>query len=253
MLSMSKTNFLISIVLLCFIGSTYASDGDKKRQEMLYTSVFIETKNMDGSGTIIGQIDTEINSVFRYLVLTNEHVIRGRFIPDLKSDKKKVDKGCIVWTFDHTNLSYKPYSALVIVENKEVDIAMLAFNSSEVLAVAKFATQKMLDEIGVFDEVFAIGCNLKDDFPGPTVGIISLIYTEQMGEIDVVIYANTAQIIPGASGGGLFRKYDGHYYLIGIPFRLEVIERDQLVPHLAEAISLSAVKNILHKNAAILP
>ena len=74
-----------------------------------------------------------------------------------------------------------------------------------------------------------------------------------MGKVDVVVYANTAQIVPGASGGGLFKEDDGHYYLIGIPFRLDVIKGGHLVPHLAEAISLSAVKNLIHESAVILP
>ena len=254
MLSRPKTNFLISILLLCFMtSSSYASDGNTKRQEMLHTSVFVSTETMDGSGTIIGRIDTEMDGVFRYSILTNEHVIKGRFAPDPKSPNKRVDKGCIVWTFNHVEMSYEPYPASVIAENKEVDIALLAFNSSEALSVATFASQEILDAISVFDEVFAIGCNLKDDFPGPTMGIISLIHTEQMGATNVVIYSNTAQIIPGASGGGLFKEYDEHYYLIGIPFRLEVLDNTQLVPHLAEAISISAVKNLIHRNAVILP
>jgi len=220
---------------------------------MLYTSVFVSAETTNGSGTIIGKTATEMNGVFRYSVLTNEHITKGRWVIYPKSPNKKVDKGCIVWTFDHTANSYESYPASVIVENREVDISLLAFSSSEVLSVAKFATQKMLDKIGVFDEVFAIGCNLKDDFPGPTVGIISLIHTELMGEVDVIIYANTAQIVPGASGGGLFKEYGNHYYLIGIPFRVGLIEEGHVAPHLAEAISTSAVKNLIHENAEILP
>lgn len=252
-----KNSTILSKIIafwLCFLTvSSYALDGDTKRQEMLYTSVFVSTETMNGSGTVIGKINTGMDGVFRYSILTNEHVIRGRFVPDPKSPSERIDKGCVIWTFDHTQMSYEPYPASVIAENKEIDIALLAFNSSEVLVVAKFATQAILDEISVFDEVFAIGCNLKDDFPGPTIGIISLIYTEQMVETNVTIYANTAQIVPGASGGGLFREQDGHYYLIGIPFRLYMLDNDQLLPHLAEAISISAVKNLIHKNAAILP
>ncbi len=254
MLARSITNFLVGILSLCLLTATsYASDGETKRQEMLHTSVFVSAETVDGSGTIVGKTDTAMNGVFRYAVLTNEHVTKGRFVYDPKSPTGRVDKGCIVWTFDHVDGTYEPYPASVIAENKEVDIALLAFNSSEVLSIAKFATQKMLDEIGVFDEVFAIGCNLKDDFPGPTIGIISLVHTERMGEVDVVIYANTAQIIPGASGGGLFKEYDGHYYLIGVPFRLDTMKGGHLVPYLAEAISLAAVKNLIHESAVILP
>jgi len=254
MLVRSRTNFLIGILVLCFLGSTsYASDADTKRREMLYTSVYVSVETMDGSGTIIGKVNTEMDGVFRYSVLTNEHVIRGRFASDPKSPTGRVDKGCAVWTFDHDANSYEQYPASIIAENKEVDIALLSFNSSEVLSVATFATKKMLDEIAVFDEVFAIGCNLKDDFPGPTIGIISLVHTERMGEVDVVIYASTAQIVPGASGGGLFKEYDGHYYLVGIPFRLDTMQGGHLVPHLAEAISLSAVKNLMHQSTEILP
>ncbi len=254
MLHRSRTNFLVGILSLCLLTvASYASDNETKRREMLHTSVYVGTETGDGSGTVIGKTDTGMDGVFRYSVLTNEHVTKGRFVYDPKSPTGRVDKGCSVWTFDHVNGTYEEYPASVIAENKEVDIALLAFNSSEAISVARFATKKMLDRIEVFDEVFAIGCNLKDDFPGPTIGLISLVHTERMGEVDVVIYSNTAQIVPGASGGGLFKEYDGHYYLVGIPFRLGVIEGDHMVPHLAEAISISAVKNLIHESAEILP
>lgn len=254
MLSKPKTNFLVSVLFLCLLTLTScASNGDTKRKEMLHTSVFIETENLNGSGTIIGKNDTEMNGVFRYAVLTNEHVTRGRFVHNPECPTKMIDRGCTIWTFDHTTNSYEQYPASVIAENKESDVSLVAFSSSEMLSVAKLANQEILDSIRVFDEVFAIGCNLKDDFPGPTIGIISLVNTERMGEVNVVIYSNTAQIVPGASGGGLFKKYDGHYYLIGIPFRVGIIGGGHLVPHLAEAISISVVKNLIHESAVILP
>jgi len=251
---LSRTNFLVGILSLCLLTvASYASDSETKRREMLHTSVYVGTETGDGSGTLIGKTDTGMDGVFRYSVLTSEHVTKGRFVSDPKSPTGRIDKGCTVWTFDHVNGTYEAWPASVIAENKEVDIALLAFNSSEVLSIAKFATKDMLDRIGIFDEVFAIGCNLTDDFPGPTIGVISLVKTERRGEVDVIIYSNTAQIVPGASGGGLFKEYDGHYYLVGIPFRLGTITGGHLVPHLAEAISLSAVTSLLHKNAVILP
>ena len=105
----------------------------------------------------------------------------------------------------------------------------------------------MLKQVRVFDEVFAIGCQF-GQAPIPTVGIISQILTENNRDKKWIIYRSTAQISPGSSGGGLFREYDGHYYLIGSPYRIWVADNGQIIPHLSYSISLEVAIDFINKN-----
>ena len=101
----------------------------------------------------------------------------------------------------------------------------------------------MLQQVKVFDDVFAVGCQL-GKAPIPTVGIISQVWQDEKW----LIYINTAAISPGSSGGGLFKKYDEHYYLIGIPFCVGQSYNGQIMPHIAHAISFAVARDFVDIN-----
>lgn len=220
-----------------------------KQKEMRDTTVLVRTLLGSGSGTIIGRFDTNTTGLFNYYVLTNAHVTRLRFITYLREvnsltgelKTEVVDTGCGVIVFDYPSEERSHYRAEVVAEDTRYDFAILLFSSEKELVVAKIADDEMLKQVRVFDEIFAIGCQLGQP-PSPTTGIISRILTGDNGVRKWVIYINTAQIVPGSSGGGLFRNYEGHYYLIGIPFRLAISDNGQLIPHLAHAISITTAQ-----------
>lgn len=227
-----------------------------KQKEMRDTTVLIRTQKGRGSGTIISRNDTDINGLFEYRVLTNSHVTYMRFIKLLQKvdsitgrvKANIIDTGCKIIIFDHPKQDWKIYDSKIVEENFRHDIAILLFKSDQELSVAKIADENMMEQVRVFDEVFAIGCQL-GQVPSPTTGIISQILTKSHGEKEWVIYGSTAQVTPGSSGGGLFKMYDGHYRLIGIPFRIAVSNEGQLIPHLAHAISISTAKDFIDKNS----
>lgn len=229
-----------------------------KQQEMLDTIVYVRTRNGRGSGTIIDCVD--MGETFEYRVLTNAHTINSKFITQIQgvnslTGKPKVriiDTGCEIVTFDHQNRSWDHYVAKVVAEDITNDLAILSFVSDQELVVAKIADDDMLKQIRIFDEVFAIGCQL-GQAPSPTVGIISQISTESKDGQKRIIYGNTAHIISGSSGGGLFREHNGHYYIIGIPYRISVAPNGQWIPHLSCAISISLAKDFINQNLAICP
>lgn len=227
-----------------------------KQKEMRNTTVLIKTRKGRGSGTIISRNDTDTDGLFEYRVLTNSHVTYMRFIELLRkvdsiTGKVKIDiidTGCKVIVFDHPNQDWKIYDSKIVEEDFRRDIAILLFKSDQELSIAKIADENMLKQVRVFDEVFVIGCQL-GRIPSPTTGIISHILTKNHGEKEWIVYGCTAQITPGSSGGGLFKKYDDHYRLIGIPFRIAVAHEGQLIPHLAHAISISTAKNFIDRNS----
>lgn len=223
-----------------------------KQIEMRDTSVLVQTKSSSGSGTIIDKVETEVDGVYEYRVLTNAHVAHSRFMRILLSvdfltgipKTEMRDTGCNIIIFDHSNNTWEFIPSKVIIENIEFDLAILSFLSVKKLMVAKIADKKMLENVRVFDDVFAIGCQL-GMAPTPTKGIISQILRRIGGRQEWVIYGATSQIMPGSSGGGLFKKYREHYYLIGIPYRIAVTGNGQVVPHLAYVISISAAKKFI--------
>ena len=226
-----------------------------KQAEMQDTIVLVQTRRGSGSGTIIDCLETDTNGTFEYIVLTNAHVTNSRFITIIRKvnsltgriETDRIDAGCGIIAFDHINSDWFQYDTTVVAEDKQYDFALLSFRAEHEFAVAKIADEDMLSKVRVFDEVFAIGCQLKRA-PVPTIGIISQIITGSNGEKKWVIYGNTAQITPGSSGGGLFKKYGGNYYMIGIPFRVAIAGNGQIIPHLAHAISIGVAKDFIDQN-----
>lgn len=231
-----------------------------KQNEMRDTIVLVSTRGGSGSGTIIGKINTKEDGVYEYHVLTNSHVTHSRIIQLLKGvdgitgklDIQTIDTGCRVILFDYPKQKWETIGARVIAENIVYDLAMLSFRSRRIFPIAKIASMSMLSQIRVFDDVFAIGCQL-GMAPTPTRGIISRITKSKNGEKEWVIYGTTSQITPGSSGGGLFKKDDGHYYLIGIPYRISIAGNGQMIPHLAHAISIVTAKQFIDENAVTNP
>lgn len=231
-----------------------------KQTEMLDTAVLIQTSQGSGSGTIIDCLNTDTGGIFEYIVLTNAHVVYTRFITTLhgvdsltsRVKVERIDTGCDIIVFDHEKRNWFQYSTTVIAEDMQYDLALLSFHTERILAIVQLADSDMLDRVRVFDKIFVIGCPL-GCAPLPTTGIISQIITGNNGEKEWVIYGNTAQVTPGSSGGGLFKQYEGHYYLIGIPFRVTTINNGQIIPHLSHAISIETAMDFISQNAVSYP
>ncbi len=231
-----------------------------KQTEMRNTVVQIQTHQGSGSGTIIDRIDTDEEGEYEYRVLTNAHVTHSRLTKHiLKVDSMTgkihtgtIDTGCWVITFDYEKRNKTGYMAKVISESAIKDLAMISFVSKEELDISNIPTKKMLKQVRVFDEVFAIGCQLGRN-PSPTVGIISQILDRGRRTKEWLIYGTTAQITPGSSGGGLFKKYDNNYYLVGIPFRAMTEKNGQMFPHLAYAVSMTSAFGFIDQNAVTNP
>jgi len=225
-----------------------------KQREMLGPVVRIGTRQSTGSGTVYEKIETEVDGTFEYLVLTNQHITKTRMVFSFNADfvigkliRIPIDTGCSIVVFDHKERSTTRYTAKVIAEDAYLDLAILSFESSLPIPVAMMATDEMLEDVRVFDDVFAVGCQLGMR-PTPTFGILSEIISGVTNKIEWMIYGTTTPITYGSSGGGLFKEYDGHYYLIGIPFRVAMTPDYQVVSHLGNAIAICTARKLLDDN-----
>lgn len=231
-----------------------------KQNEMRDVVVMVLTKGGSGSGVIINRIATEDKNIYEYIVLTNAHVVNPRLISRLrgvngitgKLDIHVVDTGCNIIYFDYQNRRMNKKITKVISEDIPRDLAMLSFRSKTILPIAKIASDAMLSQVRVFDDIFAVGCQLRTA-PSPTDGIISQILIGKDVEKKLVIYWMTSQITRGSSGGGLFKEYNGHYYLIGIPYMVSLNKTGQVIPHLSRAISIVAARKFINLNSSITP
>jgi len=232
---------------------------DLKHTEMLDVVVYVGTNNGSGSGTLISAIQDDGLEITEYHVLTNAHVVSQRWQTKLENvnsitgrlELSWVETPCYIIVFDNENDNWIRYDANIVSEDVGYDLAILSFHSNDKLGIAKIATSEMLNQIQIFDDIFTISCQLGRE-PTPTVGIIADIITGTYGEKQWVVYGNTAQITPGSSGGGLFREYDGHYYLIGIPFKAATTWTGDCVSHLAQAISIDVARELID-NTVITP
>jgi S1-C subfamily serine protease len=222
--------------------------------EMLDPIVGVWSVDRSGSGVLIYKnISKKDDDVFSYLVVTNYHVISNRKIKKIisvdglrgKSWFKIKDRGCQVFVFNKNGAGNKRYSGKIIAESKEIDIAIIYFETEDDLNIAILPTTEMIEDVDRLDDVYSVGCQLSQR-PTITKGIISRIdisgennqYTE---------FISDAHIYLGSSGGGLFKLYDNHYYLIGISYKVGINGRN-LLPHIAYSISWQVIIDFLLKN-----
>jgi S1-C subfamily serine protease len=227
---------------------------DDKYGEILspVVHVFIPSSKNKGSGVIFHKYPSLKNKDSNaYLVITNHHVVSSRKSKTLKRIDgltghpiyEVVDQGCRITFFWHTKNEHETYHGNVITESKENDLALVYFESDKKIEnLAMIPSQKMLDQIRVFDEVYAVGCQLGGP-PIPTKGIVSRIFNSE----NYVGFMTDAPISPGSSGGGVFKKFGSHYYLIGVSQQVGV-KNWQFIPHLAYSISTKIIKEFLISN-----
>jgi len=219
----------------------YLESSNYKSKEMLRPVVRLETVMGAGSGVII------YKNINTYYVITNYHVIdlslnRTLYVDGLRGISSYIDQNPDITVHCFHNDNAEPLCAKVIAESKRLDLALLSFESYEALDVARIAGVEVINSIDTFDTVYAVGCQLAI-YPMPTQGIISRIINEQY----FVGFNNSAQITPGSSGGGVFKLYKNHYYLIGISNKVAV-NYYQIFSHYAYAISAKSIYKFLHDN-----
>ena len=235
----------------------------QKHEQMFYPTVRVRTKKAGGSGTVVYSKKYK-DEVYTY-VITNHHVIEDSIHIDKKWDpvlKRKVDKEILdtvnVEFFRYNNYSHTVGSFAVeadIVAYSEVndgqDWALLRVRDKENIAdnVANLFPSHDLDNVHIFDKVFAVGASLGHP-PIASEGHIS--YMDD--EIDHYKYwMSTAQTIFGNSGGAVYRwaSSRGKHEYIGIPSRISIQPMGfsaDAITHMGYFIPIDRVYNLLEDN-----
>ena len=235
----------------------------QKHEQMFYPTVRVRTKKAGGSGTVVYS-QKHKDEVFTY-VITNHHVISDSVKIEKKWDpvlKRKVDKEKLdtvhVEFFRYNNYSHTVGSFAVeadIVAYSEVeggqDWALLRVRDKENTAdyVANMFPLDDIDNVHIFDEVFAVGASLGHP-PVASEGHIS--YMDD--EIDSYKYwMSSAPTIFGNSGGAVYRWSEARkrYDYIGIPSRISIQPMGfsaDAITHMGYFIPIDRVYKLLDEN-----
>ena len=235
----------------------------QKHEQMFYPTVRVRTKRAGGSGTVVYS-EKHKDEVYTY-VITNHHVVSDSVKVEKKWDsvlKRKVDKEILdtvfVEFFRYNNYSHTVGSFAVeadIVAYSEVeggqDWALLRVRDRENLAdyVANLFPLNDIDNVHIFDEVYAVGASLGHP-PVASDGHIS--YMDD--EIDHYKYwMSSAPTIFGNSGGAVYR-WNGdnkQYEYIGIPSRISIQPMGfsaDAITHMGYFIPIDRIYNLLEEN-----
>jgi S1-C subfamily serine protease len=235
----------------------------QKHEQMFYPTVRVRTKKAGGSGTVVYS-EKHNGEVYTY-VITNHHVISDSVKVEKKWDpvlKRKVDKEILdtvfVEFFRYNNYSHTVGSFAVeadIVAYSEVqggqDWALLRVRDKENTAdwVANLFPLDDIDNVHIFDEVYAVGASLGHP-PVASDGHIS--YMDD--EIEHYKYwMSSAPTIFGNSGGAVYR-WSGNrkqYEYIGIPSRISIQPMGfsaDAITHMGYFIPIDRVYTLLDDN-----
>ena len=207
---------------------------EKKHKEMLWTTVRVHTDKAWGSGTVIYSKPIGKTKEYASFILTCYHVISDNIKVEKKFDQrvgydinKEIRTPVEVEFFYYENLSKcagvsGSCKADIVAYDEDADIALLQIkrNSLVEYSVNIFPKDKV-DEVHVFDEVYAVGAAMAHE-PIATKGIIN--FMNEVMERGIEYWMSNAPIIFGNSGGALYRysKERDKYEFLGIPARITV-------------------------------
>jgi len=249
----------------CFILSGDTMQGleaiEKMHREIMWTVVRIRAKSAWGSGTLIYS-KSDAKGIFHTYVLTCYHVVESNIEVSTKWEplvgmevKKEVRTPVEVEMFYYENLSHAKgiagsYRANIVAYDADQDIALLELDkTTETQPVCYLFPKDAIDEIHVFDEVYACGAAMGHE-PIVTSGMINF-----MDEIidNYTYWLSTAPTIFGNSGGAVFRysPQRGRYEFIGMPARIAVTIvgfSSSPITHMGWFVPITRIYDFLEKN-----
>lgn len=221
-----------------------------KYSEMLNVVVRVGYPSNTGSGVLIYRQHIKQDNAYVYYVITNKHVTSNRITTKLQVDGIRgthqlisIDPGVVVRVFKNSATEWSEYDGEVVAKSPTSDLSLVRFQTHDYLSdIARLADSEMASGVEIFDEIYAVGCQLGDQVM-PTKGIISGFLERN----NILLVFHTAHTLPGSSGGGLFKKYNNHYYLIGLPQGI-IWYRSHIMPHHGYAISIDMIYRFLCDN-----
>ena len=200
-------------------------DLNQMYETMINPTVQISHFNEVGSGTIIHSQNGHS------YVLSAAHIINQEHIED-EINLSKYDK--------HGRQSSSYLARIVAIDN-ERDLLLLEVETDDQLPTARFASEQRINDVRVFDRVYAIGCPLGYG-PMPTLGEISTKNKRLKNQTHWMLNAPT---IFGNSGGGIYLADTQEF--IGVLSRVSAYNNfvNIAVPHMGILVKPQDIKSWL--------
>ncbi len=213
-------------------------DTDRMWKELLGPTVQLLGEETVGSGVLLPSEPTDVPGEYRTLLLTAWHVVR-----DIQTgpDSLKQPVPVTIYGQDKSTVAE---TATLLQHDADVDLALLALNTKRRFDCGvKLAPRAHLEQVKVFEQVYAVGCPLGND-PIPTFGEIADTHHTVDGSHYWMISAPT---YIGNSGGGIFDART--HELLGIFSKIYTHGsiRPTVVPHMGLATSMLVVYDWLDK------
>jgi S1-C subfamily serine protease len=220
------------------IAHSLERDKDRMWRDLLGPTVQLMGEETVGSGVLLRSEQIDGSTDFTTYVITAWHVIR-----DIQSTPESIHTPVPVTIYSRSG-ELRNETALLLKYDATLDIALLKLNSTRAVDCgAKLAPRERLDEVAVFENIYAVGCPLGND-PIPTFGEIADTRHSVDGQRYWMISAPT---YIGNSGGGVFDA-DTHE-LLGIFTKIYThgTLRPTVVPHMGLATPLPAIYDWLEQ------
>ena len=185
-----------------------------------------------GSGVLLRSERLDGTGDYRTYLVTAWHVVR-----DIQGDLSKQDMPVPVRIYGEDG-SLRDETAQLLCFDASLDSALLELRTTEPLANgAALPTREHLEDIRIFDQVYAVGCPLGND-PIPSHGEISTTKHVVDGETYWMINAPT---YIGNSGGGIFDSET--HELLGIFSKIYThgTLRPTIVPHMGLVTPMESI------------
>ena len=229
-----------------------AEDITVKHKELLYPIVRVRTQKSAGSGTVIYSKAKVNNSEYETYILTNYHVIDDAIQIDwewsafLNKDIRKERRAIVTvdffkYKYLSRNIGTFSIEADIVAYSRADDLALLKLRSIEKIDNVAKLYKRSINDIHIFDKVYAVGCSLAHP-PVQTYGEIMSMDDEIESK---EFWLSNAQIIFGNSGGAIFLA-DSHEF-IGIPSRVAVVGWNTPVSHMGYFIPIHRIYKFLNE------
>ena len=197
-----------------------------KKQEESSLPILKAVVGLDNKDMMVVDFGTPNGDVFEATFIENANVVKYdmmvRTVVPVKMFSNSWGSGVIISSGDVTRIvsAYhvtvgeewikvkidgKLYEATLVKEDQELDLSILEVNikSEYVAHIHQDST------LQVFDEVFTVGSGMGVD-PYPAKALVSRLNSRGG------LFQYIGHIIRGQSGGGVFRRHNDHYELVGI-------------------------------------
>jgi S1-C subfamily serine protease len=202
---------------------TQRRDVEGMWNELVGPVVQLSGETTVGSGVLLPSRRVADGEGWESYLLTSWHVVR-----DIYGDPDNIEMPVPVRVYDSSGTASNDTAHLVVFD-ATIDVALLVMKTDEPLPHgADLPKRSRLDQVKIFDPVYAVGCPLGND-PIPTAGEIASTYHYVDGEPYWMISAPT---YIGNSGGGIFDA--NTHELLGIFSKIYThgSMRTAIVPHM---------------------